>query len=111
VHRAVELAEALPLIIVVGAPAALLVSAHLVGCAFVAYLGLLVIGLGENRTPAEQEDAERLGLAMLALLALAVGMWICLPLRRWYLAAVVFGVESAIGIVLVLSWLDEFGPQ
>jgi hypothetical protein len=44
-----------------GAPAGLLVTAHLVGCALVAYMGVLAIALAKMRTPAGQADAERVG--------------------------------------------------
>lgn len=90
-----------------GAPAALLVTAHLIGCAFVAFVAGLVAGLGENRTPAEQTDAERLALMMLGLFGLAIVWWICLLLRRWSIAVVAFVVESVLGAVLVLRWLEE----
>jgi hypothetical protein len=90
-----------------GAPAALLVTAHLIGCAFVAYMGRLVAGLGENRTPAEQTDAEQLALMMLGLFGLAMVWWICLLLRRWSIAVVAFVVESVLGAALVLRWLEE----
>ena len=80
-------------------------TAHLVGCLAVAFLGLLVMGFGENRTPDEQAEAERLGWLMIALLALGISMVILLGLRRALLAGVGFAVQVVVG-VLVLVGID-----
>jgi hypothetical protein len=91
----------------VGAPAALLTTLHLLGCAFIAWLALLVIGLGENRTSAEQESAERFGYLMFGLFGLAILVWLLLLARRWWWAVLVSGAEALVGLALVVRWLEE----
>jgi hypothetical protein len=83
--------------------AVFLAIAHLVGCLFVAFVGLLVIGLGENRTPDEQAEAERLGWLMIALLALGIAMVILLGFRRALLAGVAFVVQVVLGVLVLLG--------
>jgi hypothetical protein len=80
---------------------------YLLGCLVVAFFGLLVMGLGENRTPAEQDEAERAGLAMLAELLLAIAIVILLGLRLPTLAAVAYGVQLLLGVFILVYVLGE----
>ena len=85
----------------------LAVSLHLLLAATIAFFALLIATLGENRTPAEQSEAERAALMMLAVSALAIAWWICLLLKRWTIAVALFVAEAALALALLPFLLDE----
>jgi hypothetical protein len=90
-----------------GSPAGLLVTAHLVGCALVAYMGVLAIALAEIRTPAGQADAERVGALLIAVLLLAVAWWISLVRGNVRFAVATLCLELVLGGIVLARGLDE----
>ena len=88
-----------------GVPAGLLIAAHVLGCAFVAWLGWLYWALSksEGATPGSNPEFLFLGLP---LLLLAVAMWLALVRRRRLVATALFIVEAAIGVVILLRGLE-----
>ena len=92
------------------APLYLLLSAYVLGCLFVGYMGWLGSALTENLDSEAIDQRNQAAVAAGAMLVVAIVMSVLLLRGRWRSALVAFVIQVAIGVFVLARGL-EFSDQ